>query len=170
MIPLLWIAGLLQLGIAAANVGLSRVLRLDVEFGRLRPIARDIARAHHAYIVGVLVFAGLLCLGFAPELASGSPLAAFLCGGLALFWGARLVLQGVRYDPAVRRRYRGADVLFTLAAAGLAGVFIAGVVRFIGAAAAWRLSGCGSPAACCEGCAVTRPTPSPRACGCRPRS
>lgn len=124
MTTLLWIAGVLQLGIAAANVGVSRVLRLDVEFARLSPIVRDIARAHHVYIVGVLAAAGLLCLLFATELASGSPLGAFLSAGLALFWGARLGLQLRRYDPAVRRRFRLADVLFTLAAGYLAAVFL----------------------------------------------
>lgn len=123
MIALLWIAGALQLGIAAANFGVARVLRFQDEFARLSPIVRDIARAHHAYIIGVLVFAGLLCLLFAPELASGSPLGAFLSAGLALFWSVRVALQLLRYDPAVRRRFRLADVLFTLVAAGLAALF-----------------------------------------------
>ncbi|HYE98802.1 MAG TPA: hypothetical protein VEJ18_07820 [Planctomycetota bacterium] len=125
MTTLIWIAGGLHLAIAAANVGVSRVLRFDDEFARLSPIVRDIVRAHHAYIIGVLVVAGLLCLLFAPDLASGSPLGGFLSAGLAVFWGARLYLQLVRYDPAVRRRYRAVDVLFTLAAAFLAALFLA---------------------------------------------
>lgn len=125
MIPLLWIAGALQIGIAAANVGLARTLRLDDEFARLSPIVRDIARAHHAYIVGLLAAFGALSIAFAPDLASGSPLGASLSGGLAVFWGARLVLQLFRYDPVVRRRHRLADVLFTLATAYLTAVFSA---------------------------------------------
>lgn len=123
MTTLVGIAGVLQLGIAVANLGVARVLRFDDEFARLSPLVRDIVRAHHAYVAGVLVAAGLLCLFFPRELASGTPLGAFLSGGLALFWGARLVLQLVRYDPAVRRRHRAVDVLFTLAALYLAALF-----------------------------------------------
>jgi hypothetical protein len=128
MIALLVLAGVAQLGIAVANAFLAKEIRLDAEFARLSPIARDIARAHHAYLVGVLVAAGLLCLAFPGPLTS-TPLGAFLSGSLALFWGARLWLQLFRYDPETRRRHRVADLVFTAAAAGLTGVFLASLGR-----------------------------------------
>ena len=129
MIPLLLAAGAMQFAIALANLHVSRVLRLDDEFGRLSPIARDIAKAHHAYVVGVLVAAAALCLGFPAELSDGRPLGAFLSGGLALFWGARLWLQLFRYAPEIRRRHRLGDLLFTTAAGGLTAIFLASLGR-----------------------------------------
>jgi hypothetical protein len=129
MIPLIVAAGAVQLAVALANFHAARVLRLDDEFGRLSPIVRDIARAHHAYIVGVLVAAATLCLAFPAELSDGRPLGAFLSAGLALFWGARLFLQLFRYDPETRRRHRLGDLLFTLTAAGLCAVFLASLGR-----------------------------------------
>lgn len=125
MITLLQIAGGVQLAVAVANLYVARVLRLDDEFARLSPLVRDIAKTHHAYIIGILLAAAALCLVFPGELSEGGPLGAFLSGGLGLFWGARLQLQLFRYDPETRRRHRLGDVLFTLAALGLTAIFLA---------------------------------------------
>jgi hypothetical protein len=128
MTALLVAAGAAQLGVAVGNLFLAKTLRLDAEFATLSPLARDIARAHHAYIVGVLAAFGLLCLVFPRALLDGA-LGAYLSAGLALFWGARLWLQLFRYDAETRRRYRLADLAFTLTAAGLTGIFLASLGR-----------------------------------------
>jgi hypothetical protein len=47
------------------------------------------------YVVLSIVAFGLICLCNAAELASGSGLARAFCGYVAVFWGVRLVLQGV---------------------------------------------------------------------------
>lgn len=120
----LWIAGALQLVVAATNVPVARILRLREEFGRLSPMPRHIALTHHAYIAALIAAFGGLCLLFARELASGAPLALYLDGLLALFWGTRLTLQLFVYDPALRRRYRAADAFFTAAFAYLTGTFV----------------------------------------------
>ncbi|HEX7896826.1 MAG TPA: hypothetical protein VF950_03650 [Planctomycetota bacterium] len=125
MTALLWTAGVLQLVVAAANVPVARVLRLREEFGRLSPLPRHIVLTHHAYIAGLIAAFGALCLLFAPELASGAPLALFLDALLALFWGTRLVLQLFVYDRELRGRYRTADLGFSLAFAGLTATFLA---------------------------------------------
>ena len=123
MIPLLWIAGGLQLVVAAANVPVARILRLRAEFGRLSTMPRHIAFTHHAYIAGLIAAFGGLCLGFAPELASRRPLALYLDALLLLFWGVRFALQLAVYDPELRRRHRAADLFFTAAFGFLAAVF-----------------------------------------------
>lgn len=123
MIPLLWVAGGLQLAVAAANVPVARILRLREEFARLSPLPRHVVRTHHAYIAGLTAAFGALCLGFAPALASRQPLALFLDALLLLFWGVRLGLQLAVYDRALRRRHRAADLFFTTSFAFLAAVF-----------------------------------------------
>lgn len=112
---LLWVAGGLQLIIAAANLPAKRILALEADLAKLTPMVRQIYHVQHAYIVGILVFFGGLTLTRPLD----GPLAAFL----ALFWGARLVIQRCYYDPDLLRRHRAADVFFTLAFAYLTAVF-----------------------------------------------
>ena len=129
MNALLWTAGVLQLVVSAANIPVARVLRLREEFGRLSPMPRHIALTHHAYIAGLIAAFGALCLFFAPELASGRPLALFLDGLLALFWGVRTCLQLFVYDPELRRRHRAADLAFSGVFAFLTATFVIGLMR-----------------------------------------
>ena len=117
----LWVAALLQLLVAAANVPAKRILSLETDLAKLTPMVRQIYRVQHAYIVGLLVFFAAI----SPLLASRGPLAAALSGMLALFWGARLLVQRLYYDPLVRRRHRAADVFFTLVFSALAAIFAA---------------------------------------------
>jgi hypothetical protein len=116
---LLWVAGGLQLVVAAANLPAKRVLSLDAELSKLSPILRQIYRVQHAYIVGLLVVLGGLSIGQASTLVLGGPLALFL----AVFWGGRLAVQRLYYDPLVLRRHRAADVAFTLVFAYLTTVY-----------------------------------------------
>lgn len=129
MNALLWTAGLAQLVVSAANLPVARVLRLREEFGRLSPMPRHIALTHHAYIAGLIAAFGALCLLFAPELASGRPLALFLDGLLALFWGVRTCLQLFVYDRELRRRHRAADLAFTGVFAFLTATFVICLAR-----------------------------------------
>jgi len=121
MRTLLWVAGALQLIVAAANLPAKRILSMDSDLAKLSPIVRQIYHVQHAYIVGLLVFFAAI----SPLLGAGSPLAVSLSGMLALFWGARLAVQRLYYDPGVRRRHRAADVFFTLCFAALAALFAA---------------------------------------------
>ena len=119
MKTLLQIAGVLQLTVAAANLPAKRALALGSELARLSPIVRQIYTVQHAYIVWILLFFGGLALFDAPVFTGGGPWAAFL----ALFWGARLAIQRLYYDPEIKRRHRGADVFFTALFAYLTAVF-----------------------------------------------
>lgn len=120
----LWSAGLVQLVIAAANAIVARRLDYRNSLSASTRIVRQIFGVHAGYIAAVILWFGLLCLLFAPRLASGEPMMRFLTAGFATFWGIRAVLQVTLYDKEVRRRYRGEDVAFLLACAMLATVFL----------------------------------------------
>jgi hypothetical protein len=119
MTRLLWIAGAVQILVAGANLPAKRLLPIREDLARVSPIVRQIYHVQHAYIVAILLFFGALCFLRTGELAAGGPLPAFL----ALFWGARILVQRLYYDPEVRRRHRAADVGFTAAFAYLTAVF-----------------------------------------------
>lgn len=124
MTRFLQLAGLVQILIAAANVPAKRMLAFEADLVKLTPIVRQVHRVQHAYIVAVLLFFAGLCLLRPQETAAD----ALLCGFLALFWGSRILIQRLYYDPEVKRRHRAADVFFTLCFAYLAAVFGAAAV------------------------------------------
>ena len=117
LLLLLWLAGLVQILIAAANIFLPRKLHYRENLGRVAPIIRQIFVVHSVYIVGVLLLFAALTLGFAPELASRHGLGRFLaaesrCSGCSArqyncfitmrLCGARIGLGTLR---SRRRRY-----------------------------------------------------------------
>jgi uncharacterized membrane protein YjjP (DUF1212 family) len=124
MIPLLWAAGVVQLLVAAANLPAKMLLPIGPDLAKVSPIVRQIYHVQHAYIVGLLLFLSAVSVVCAREILSGGPWAALL----SLFWGARLAVQVFYYDPAVRRRHRGADLFFTAAFAFLTTVFGAAAI------------------------------------------
>jgi len=118
-------AGLLQIGIAAANFPLSWLLRFGREHCRLTPIVRQIHEVHHVYIVALLVVFGAISLAFPDELAGGSGMGRFFSAVLAVFWGARLLVQRFYYDRVFLRNHRAGDVAFSLVFTFLTGVYAA---------------------------------------------
>lgn len=61
---------------------------------------RRFAVAQNLFIGATIAFCGVLSLGFANELAGGSPLARVVNAGIALWWGGRLVVLGwLRVTP-----------------------------------------------------------------------
>ena len=75
---------------------------------------------HGVFIVLVIVAFGVICLANAMELAAGSPLARFVCGFVAVFWGARLIVQLFFFDArsyltrlTLRLGYHGLTAVFT---------------------------------------------------------
>ncbi|MDP3070145.1 MAG: hypothetical protein Q8N18_07650 [Opitutaceae bacterium] len=77
----------------------------DENLARLPDIHRRFAIAQNGFIGGVMVFAGLVSLFAARELVSGTALARLGCGGIALWWGGRLVvLPWLRVWPELRTR------------------------------------------------------------------
>lgn len=125
----LWAAAGIQLIIAAANLVVARKLDYRSNVARLSPIVGQVFKVHAAYIVLIVVWFGLLSALFAPRLVSGDPLARFLTGGLAAFWGIRAIIQLTLYSKEVRRQHRAEDIAFLAACLFLAGVFLAAALQ-----------------------------------------
>jgi hypothetical protein len=123
MIVLIWVAGGIQLVIAAANLALPRVLYDRENLAGASLMVRQIFTVHVSYIMLVLVGFSLLSLGFAPELAGASALGRFLSAFLAIFWLLRIPVH-LHYDPAVRRQHRFADLVFLAAVIYLAATYL----------------------------------------------
>jgi hypothetical protein len=124
LIVAIWVAGGVQLVIAAANLEVARKLDYRANLAKLTPMVGQIFLVHAVYIVLVILWFGVLCLLFAARLASGDPLARFLTGGLATFWGLRAIIQLTVYDRQVRKDHRLQDVAFLAACALLTGIFL----------------------------------------------
>ena len=124
LIVAIWVAGGVQLAIAAANLEVARKLDYRSNLARLTPMVSQIFLVHAVYIVLVILWFGALCLLFAARLVSGDPLARFLTGGLAAFWGLRAIIQLTVYDRQVRKDHRLQDVAFLAACTLLTGILL----------------------------------------------
>jgi hypothetical protein len=123
MMVTVWAAGVVQLLIVAANFWVPSILDYRENLERVSPFVRQVFWVHSFYIVLMLLgFAGL-CLFFAPQLVSGTPLARSICAFLAVFWLLRFILQFTYYDRSVRAMYRFGDIAYTAAISSLGCVF-----------------------------------------------
>jgi hypothetical protein len=123
IVPLLWIAGAVQLSIALANLWVPGILHYRENLAKVSPIVRQVFVVHSIYMVLVLLGFSALCFFFAPQLASGTALGRFLSAFLAVFWLLRVVLQFAYYDREVRAQHRLGDIAYTLAISCLGIVF-----------------------------------------------
>ena len=80
--------------------------RILEELPKLNRLLRHWVLVAGGYVVLNLVAFGLLCLAFAEELASGSPLACGICAFISVFWGIRLVIQIFLFDAREYLRTR----------------------------------------------------------------
>jgi hypothetical protein len=88
----------------------------DANLAKLPETHRRFAVAQNAFIGAVIAFCGLMCLGFAPELVAGTPLARMACAGIALWWGGRLaVLPWLGVWPQLTGRWLRAGFALLLA-------------------------------------------------------
>jgi hypothetical protein len=125
ILPLLWLAGFVQVAIASANLFIPKKLKYQENLARVAPIIRQIFVVHSVYIVGIVLLFATVTFGFAAELASGRGLGRFLASTIALFWLCRAPVQLLYYDASLRRTNRLGDVLFTSAALFLAATYCA---------------------------------------------
>jgi len=125
LVVALWIAGVVQLAIALANLVLPRKLKYRENLARIAPIIRQIFVVHSGYIVGIVLLFAVITFGFATELASGRGLGRFLAASMAVFWICRVPLQLFYYDAALRRANRAGDTAITFALLFLAATYAA---------------------------------------------
>jgi hypothetical protein len=132
MIRAIWGAGMIHVGIMAANVPLPGRLRVRERLAEVPRFVRQIFYVHWVYIVIVLGMFAALCFGFAPELAGASGLGRFLSGFMAGFWLLRIALQIFYYDREIRRENRGLDLLYVASLIVLVLIFGMAAVRPVG--------------------------------------
>jgi len=132
MKELIWGAGVVHVGIIAANVPLPGRLRVRERLAGVPRFIQQIFYVHWVYIVIVLGLFAALCFGFAPELAGASGLGRFLSGFIAGFWLLRIGLQVFYYDGQVRRENRVLDALYLTALIVLVGIFGLAALRPVG--------------------------------------
>jgi hypothetical protein len=122
-------AGLGQLALAAGSLAIPAVLGWREDTARLRPLTRQIFWTYAGYIWSFHVCFGLLSL-LAPEwLLDRTPLAAAVCGFIAVYWAARLILQFTWLD----RSQAPSGAVFVAAEVALVTLFVA-LVAVYGAA------------------------------------
>ena len=88
-------AGIAQLGVLIASALVPFRLLWRIELASLSRLHRQMYWTYGGYIVLSIVAFALLSIVYARELASGSGLARGVCAYIAVFWGVRVVLQGV---------------------------------------------------------------------------
>jgi hypothetical protein len=123
LIPLIWIAGAIQLFDAIANLAVPGRIHTRENLNRVSPLVRQVFWSHWSYIMLVLLIFSMMCFFFAPDLAGGSPIGRYLSGALAVFWALRVPIQLYWFDAEFRRQNRLADVCFVVASTYLAIVF-----------------------------------------------
>src|SRR5262245_64086617 len=119
----IYLAGVLHLAVASANIFAFGKFRYLEHLRTVPPVLRQVFLVQNAYIMLVQAGFALMCFFFAGELTSGRGLGRALAGFLAVFWGARVLLQLFYYDRELRRANRLFDVLFLTGDGYLAAVF-----------------------------------------------
>jgi hypothetical protein len=96
---LLQFAAALQLLILIASALTPRVLDWRTSLAALHPFLRKLFWVYGAFIVMVIIGFSALTFLHADAMATREPVARSLCVFIAIFWGARLFVQFVIFDP-----------------------------------------------------------------------
>ena len=113
-------AGAGQLVLVVASLAIPRVLRWPEDLARLRTLTRQVFWTYAGYIWATNLSFGLLS-AFEPDwLLDRSPLAGAVCGFIAAYWGARVVIQFAYFDRSDAPRGRR----YALAEAALVALFV----------------------------------------------
>ena len=116
MFPILKILGVLLVFLAVLHLIFPRYFRWKEELAGLSLINREIMGVHTFFIALTVLLMGLLLISSA-ELLTTTVLGRRVSGGLALFWGCRLLCQFFWYSAENWRGKRFetvAHILFTL--------------------------------------------------------
>jgi len=90
---MLIVAGLLHFTLVPVSLAVPVVLGWRREFAPLSPFTRRIVWVHGGYITATVIALGVLTLVGRGEILAGAPLGRAFAAFVALFWGARLVIQ-----------------------------------------------------------------------------
>ena len=112
---LLILAGLGQLAISLTSLAIPRLLGWREELRVLRPLTRSVFWTYASYTLGIHLWFAAVSMAAARQLAAGGALATFVTGFIAVYWGARIVVQFTYYDRSVaagRPLFRFAEVAY----------------------------------------------------------
>lgn len=93
MKTLLQLAAGLQFSILIASALVPRVLKWRQNLAGLNPFLRKLFWTYGIFVVLVIIGFAVLTSLHAAAMAAGEPVARSLCGFIAIFWAARLVVQ-----------------------------------------------------------------------------
>jgi hypothetical protein len=96
---LLQLGGALHFAILIASALTPQVLDWRRHLASLPQLLRRLFWVYGGFIVITIISFGALSLAHAGPLASGDPLARSVCGVIAFFWFARLMVQFFVFDP-----------------------------------------------------------------------
>ena len=106
------IAAVVQLAVAVLNLFLIRIMDWEPDLARAPLLIREVFRIHIHFISITLAIFGVLTWRFARELATAAnPLAVWVGIGIAIFWGARSIMQWLHYSP---EHWRGDAMRMTI--------------------------------------------------------
>lgn len=138
LIPLIVLAGLGQLALAAVSLAIPRVLGWKEQTARLGTLTRQVFWTYAGYIFTINVCFGLLSTLHPAWLLTAAPLTTAVDAFIAAYWLARLLLQLFYFDrksAPIGIAARLADLLLTVAFAGFGVVYTAAALFTEG----WRL-------------------------------
>jgi hypothetical protein len=99
------LAGVALVGLALVHVIFPRYFRWKTDLQPLSLINREMMVVHTFFVAFVVLLMGVLCL-LEPVALVETPLGRRVCAGLALFWGARLLVQHLGYSSSLWRGKR----------------------------------------------------------------
>jgi hypothetical protein len=105
------IAGLMMVGLVAANFVATKRLRYHQNLANCEVMVRQIFHVHCAYIIAIVGSLGVLCLGW-PQLLLADGMGRVLSGFFGAFWASRVIVQLTYYDKETRHQNRSWDVFF----------------------------------------------------------
>jgi hypothetical protein len=114
-----------QLALAAASLAIPRALGWREELSRVSPLTRNVFWTYGAYIVGTNAAFGLVSVLAPRAILDGSTLARAVAGFIAVYWGARSVLQFTSFS-----RHAPQGLRFRVAEAALVALFLACTVVY----------------------------------------
>ena len=123
MIPLIRVAGVLQVLVASANLPAVRMFRYREALRSVPAHVAEVFWVQNVFIVLTVLGTAGLCFAFPADLAGGTALGRTVSGLLAVFWAVRLGVQLLYYDAALRRQHRSFDLLFIATFVYLTAVF-----------------------------------------------
>ena len=95
---LLQLAAAVQLLILIASASTPRVLDWRKNLAVLHPFLRKLFWVYGVFVVMVIIAFGVLTFRHADAMAAREPVARSLCLFIAIFWGARLLVQFAIFD------------------------------------------------------------------------